>query len=128
MTTPVQELRRLAAHLSDVSEGIACKGTALEKVTFKVRKKAFLFLGRADAMFKLHASLPEAKAIAGRAPSQCKVGANGWVSLKFTDDESVPLDVLTRWMQESYQLFASEKKSEASKKKARPKKQVRKSK
>jgi hypothetical protein len=107
MKTPTQELRNFAARLPETSEGVACKGTSLEKTTFKVKNKAFLFLGVADAMLKLRDSLAEAKTIAAKSPNQCKAGANGWVSLKFDDNEVVPLDVLKRWVKESYQLFAT---------------------
>lgn len=76
-------LRDAAMGLTAVSEGIACAGTALEKRTFKVKSKAFVFLGTADVMVKLKASLPAAKKLEAKAPEAVKAGANGWVKVTF---------------------------------------------
>jgi hypothetical protein len=46
-------LRKIAMRCPGVTEGIACAGTSLERITFKTRHKAFLFLGNTDAMVKL---------------------------------------------------------------------------
>src|SRR5713226_4595552 len=40
----LRALRRAALRHPDVEEGLACKGTVIESVTFKVQGKAFLFL------------------------------------------------------------------------------------
>jgi hypothetical protein len=108
--------------LPDTEAGIACKGTAAERATIKVNGKAFLFLGSADAMLKLQDSVRESEQFAAQLPAHCKPGKGGWTSLKF-GDAAVPLDVLKRWVSESYQLFAgTDSKAVTRKKSAAPKK------
>lgn len=98
-------LREVAMRLPEVTEGVACAGTALEKRTLKVRGKAFLFLGRADLMVKLADGLPEAQALAAAQPARYKVGANGWATVRL-DGEAPDPDLLTRWIEESHRLLS----------------------
>ena len=98
-------LRRIALRYPEVEEGIACKGTALECATFKARTKAFLFVGQSEARVKLHESLTEAAALAAQEPGLYQVGGHGWVKVTF-DGKSFPLDVMERWIDESYRLLA----------------------
>lgn len=107
MTAPViaKALRAAALRLPDVEERVACEGTALEKRTIKAKKKAFLFLGAADAMLKLADSLAEAKRLAAKSPEHYKVGATGWVTVKFADADP-PRGLVERWIEESYALVA----------------------
>jgi hypothetical protein len=100
-------LRTLALAYPEVGEGVACEGTALEKSTFKARNKAFLFLGTADMMVKLGDSLAEAVGLASEEPDRYKVGAHGWVTVSFDDRELPPIDLLERWIDESYRLIAA---------------------
>ena len=93
-------LRKVALEYPLTEEGVACEGTALEKRTVKVKGKAFLFLGPADAMLKLDRSRAEAKRL-GLA-----VGSSGWVKAPF---DAAPVDVLKRWVGESYGLMAPKK-------------------
>ena len=102
----MKNLRELALRYPEAEEGIACAGTAIEKRTIKVRNKAFLFLGTADAMFKLGDSLADAAKLAAKEPGLYKTGAKGWVTVKFDADTSPPLDILARWIDESYRLLA----------------------
>lgn len=106
---PLPALRQAALKYPEAEEGIACAGTSLEKRTIKVRNKAFLFLGAADAMLKLQESIPEATKLAEGEPTRYKVGASGWVTIKFDGENALPLDVLTRWIDESYRLLAPKK-------------------
>jgi hypothetical protein len=94
-----------ALKLPEAEEGIACAGTSLEKRTIKARGKAFLFLGQCDAMLKLGDSLGEATALASKQPDRCKVGAHGWVTVALSPD-LLPLEILQRWIEESYRLLA----------------------
>lgn len=115
-----QKLRAVALKLPDVTEGIACAGTSLEKRTIKVKDKAFVFLGVGDVMLKLGDSLPEAQSLAVEQPARCKAGATGWVTIRWSDAEPPP-ESLENWIRESYTLMASAKKSKASpKKKSKP--------
>lgn len=102
----LKALRAFAASYPEANEGIACEGTALEKSTFKARNKSFLFLGRKDLMVKLGDSLPEASALAAKEPGRYKVGAPGWVTVTFGEEDALPLDLLERWIDESYRLLA----------------------
>jgi hypothetical protein len=74
-----------------------------------VRKKAFLFLGAADAMMKLSDSLDEANELADAEPERYKAGAHGWVTVAFGDAETLPMDRLLKWLDESYRLLAPKK-------------------
>lgn len=101
---PLQALRRVALRYPKAEEGVACKGTALECSTFKARKKAFLFVGGAVRV-KLRESLAEAARLAKKDPACYKVGANGWVAVTFSHDQSPPPGLLERWIDESYRLL-----------------------
>jgi hypothetical protein len=107
---PIKALAKLAAKHADVEEGIACPGTAMERRTMKTAKKAFLFFGATDALVKLDASLVEAKKLAKAEPERYRVGANGWVKVTFSEDMPPAVDVLARWVAESYALVAKPKK------------------
>jgi hypothetical protein len=104
----MQVLRTIALRYPEAQEGVACAGTVIEKRTITVRKKAFLFMGATDLMLKLGESLPEVAALAAREPSRYKAGKGGWVTLRFSDGKPPPLDVLKRWVDESYRLLAPE--------------------
>jgi len=110
--SPLQALRNQALAMANVEEGIACAGTSLEKRTIKVRKKAFVFLGQTDVMLKLDESLPEATRFARLHPDNVKVGAHGWVTIKLSDSNGPSLECLSRWLDESYRLFAPKQKSD----------------
>jgi hypothetical protein len=101
-----QALRKWALRHSDVVEGVACEGTAIEKRTIKRNNKAFLFLGTADAMLKLRESVPEAKKLAAKQPAQFRAGATGWITTKFGESEP-PVATMKKWIDESYRTVAN---------------------
>lgn len=103
---PADFLRQVAMQYPEAEEGLACAGTALEKRTIKVRKKAFLFLGTTNAMVKLGDSLTRAAELTTVEPNRFTVGAHGWVTITFGDAESLPFDLLVEWIDESYRLLA----------------------
>jgi YjbR protein len=114
----VDALRAAALRLPDVEEGIACKGTAIESRTFKVHKKAFLFVRRAQVMLKLEASADEARRLASM-DERFHVGTGGWVTVKPGAAKSAPrLSLLKRWVAESYRLLAGDRKVSAKRKSA----------
>jgi hypothetical protein len=104
MSETMKALRKSALRHPGAQEGVSCEGTPAEKSTVKARGKAFLFLGVADAMFKLRESLAEAAELASKEPGRYKVGAHGWVKVTFSDGPSPPLEVLEKWIGESYRL------------------------
>ena len=97
-------LRSIASRLPGVEQGIACKGTSLESVTWQVRKKAFLFVGPSAARLKLSGSLAEARRLAAKQAG-IEVGAGGWVKLAL-DEKGPPAAVLERWVGESHAQYA----------------------
>src|SRR5262245_12425822 len=110
-SSPTQALRKTALAYPETEEGVACEGTSLEKRTIKVRGKAFLFLGKSDAMLKLGDSLHEATKLSSQLPGSCQVGAHGWVKLTFGESASPPAVLLARWVEESYRLLAPKQPS-----------------
>jgi hypothetical protein len=110
MSRAMNALRKVAMSLDDVSEGIACEGTALEKRTVKVGSKAFLFLSPTDAMLKLaEASLTAAKKASKKNPN-ITAGKSGWVKITF-DDENPPPSSINEWIVESHALMRPPKKT-----------------
>ena len=102
----MQALRKVALRYPGTEEGVACEGTPIESRTVKARNKAFLFLTLGHARLKLRESLPEATRLALKKPDQFQVGSGGWVKASLTADGSTPLDVLERWIGESYRVMA----------------------
>lgn len=99
-------LRNAAMRYPGTEEGVACEGTPIESRTVKARNKAFLFLRVDHARLKLRESLPEANKLATKQPGRLQVGAGGWVKATLTNDGTTQLDVLERWIGESYRLIA----------------------
>jgi hypothetical protein len=102
----MQALRRAALRYPGTEEGVACEGTPVESRTVKARNKAFVFLTIGHARLKLRDSLPEATKLAQKRPDQLQVGSGGWVKATLSADGSTPIDVLERWIGESYRLMA----------------------
>jgi hypothetical protein len=69
---------------------------------------------------KLDRSLKEATQFEAKDAECCKVGANGWVAVYLDSAHCPPLDVLERWIDESYRLNAPVSKKSV--KKTTPKK------
>jgi predicted DNA-binding protein (MmcQ/YjbR family) len=107
MSDPAKSLRELALRYPEAQEGVSCAGTALEKPTVMVRNKAFLFLGKADVMVKLRDSLADAARLAEKEPGRYKAGAHGWVTVTFSDGKAPPLELLEKWIDESYRAIAN---------------------
>ncbi len=102
---PMQALRKAALRYPGAEEGVACEGTPIESRTVKARNKAFLFLTTGHARLKLRESLPEATKLAQKRPDQFQVGSGGWVKASLNADGSTPIEVLERWIGESYRLM-----------------------
>jgi len=106
---PGQALRTAALRYPEAEEGIACKGTAIECSAFKSRKKTFLFVGAADIRLKLRESIAEAAKLAAKEPGRYEVGALGWVKVKLSAGEQPPLDLLEKWIDESYRVVVDKR-------------------
>jgi hypothetical protein len=116
----MQALRRAALRYPGTEEGVACEGTPVESRTVKARNKAFVFLTIGHARLKLRDSLPEATKLAQKRPDQLQVGSGGWVKASLGADGSTPIDVLERWIGESYRLMAGPAVSAGGKTKKSP--------
>lgn len=104
---PTDAIRARAAAFPAVASGTSCNQSS-----FKVGKRAFLYIGPGakgrgfKAMFKLDDSMPEAKELAATRPDRFEVGSTGWVTTRFTAEEPLPEAVWENWLEESYELAA----------------------
>jgi hypothetical protein len=101
---PTDAIRRAAAAYAGVDVGAACNQSA-----FKVGKGTFLFIGPGakgvgfKAMFKLKASMPEAKKLAAAEPSRFEAGKTGWATARFTAESPLPKSLWSKWLAESFE-------------------------
>jgi predicted DNA-binding protein (MmcQ/YjbR family) len=82
----------------------------------KVNKKIFVFFGvesDLDTKFGLGVKLPvsavDVLSLPFAEPSGYGLGKSGWVTLRFLPDDQLPLDMLQRWILESYRAIAPKK-------------------
>jgi predicted DNA-binding protein (MmcQ/YjbR family) len=106
-------LRMVALGYPQTELGVACQGTALESSTVKARDKAFLFMSGIGPSYtvrlKLCQSQSEAMQLAANEPGRYKVGTHGWTTISFSDSEPPPIELMKRWIDESYRLIADKK-------------------
>jgi len=104
-TDPTLPIREAAASFSDVVVGTSCNQNS-----FKTKRGSFLFIGPGakgigcKAMFKLKASMPQAKKLAESAPDKFEVGSTGWVTTRFTSEEPLLKSIWKVWLKESYDI------------------------
>jgi len=79
----------------------------------KVNKKIFVFFGLIEDLDKrlmVGVKLPQTGIYALQMPfvkpSTYNLGKHGWVTAQFAPGDSVPLDLLTEWIEESYRTIA----------------------
>ena len=58
---------------------------------------------------KLCQSQSEAMQLAANEPGRYKVGTHGWTTISFSDSEPPPIDLMKRWIDESYRAIADKK-------------------
>ena len=79
----------------------------------KVRGKTFLFLNREDAELSLSVKLPISRDFAlvfdFAEPTGYGLGRSGWISARFAAGADPDLDLLKRWIAESYRAVAPKK-------------------
>ena len=83
-----------------------------EHPVLKVRGKIFAFLGEADGLsltVKLPVSRDFAETFDFASPAGYGLGRSGWISCRFGPDETPDLDLLKRWLAESYRAIAPRK-------------------
>ncbi|MDQ2971163.1 MAG: MmcQ/YjbR family DNA-binding protein [Acidobacteriota bacterium] len=81
----------------------------------KVGAKVFLFLGKGaekgglSLAMKLPDSAADALELPFTEPTGYGLGKSGWVTASFEPGDSIPLDLLTAWIEESYRTIAPKK-------------------
>ncbi len=83
----------------------------------KVRGKTFVFLNEDEAELSMSAKLPVSRDFAlifdFAEPTGYGLGRSGWVTSKFGPGSEPDLDLLRRWIAESYRAIAPKKLSAA---------------
>ena len=78
----------------------------------KVRGKTFAWLGEEDGFgmtVKLPVSRDFAELLDFAAPAGYGLGKSGWISCRFRPDDEIDLDLMRRWLAESYRAVAPKK-------------------
>lgn len=103
-----EALRALGLSLPEAVEEFPLGHCAL-----KVRKKSFAFLNLEDGSFSLSVKLPTSRDFAlildFAEPAGYGLGRSGWITSRFADGDEIDLDLLGRWMRESYRAIAPKK-------------------
>jgi predicted DNA-binding protein (MmcQ/YjbR family) len=77
----------------------------------KVGKKIFVFLGGEGADVSLGVKLPRSLLFARAQKFVQKMGygmdKSGWVAVRFSKDDEIPLELLRNWIDESYETVAA---------------------
>jgi predicted DNA-binding protein (MmcQ/YjbR family) len=80
------------------------------ELVIKVRDKVFVFFGRPEGGLSLSVKLPGSAPFAFDlpycAPTGYGLGRAGWVTARFRAGEAVPVEMLERWIDESYRAVA----------------------
>jgi predicted DNA-binding protein (MmcQ/YjbR family) len=104
-TTARARLRRFALSLPEAHEDFPWGESVV-----KVGQKVFVFLGRSGDALSMSVKLPESSLLALDLPFTSPTGyglaRGGWVTAQFQRDESPPVDLLERWIGESYRAVA----------------------
>ena len=81
--------------------------------TLKVKGKAFVFLTLTGEGLSMSVKLPQSNGAALMLPfvqpTGYGLGKSGWVSANFGARDTPPLDMLHRWLEESYRAVAPKK-------------------
>lgn len=101
----IQTLRKFALSFPQTREDHPWDHSA-----FKVKGKVFLFVG-ADAdgwgmSVKLDESHSAALSKPFASPTRYGLGKHGWVSAKFGPNDDAPVNLLKRWVEESFTVIA----------------------
>ena len=111
-----EQIRKQAASFPDVTTGASCN-----QRSFKIGKSSFLFIGPGakgqgfKAMFKLDVSMNQARELAEQEPDRFQVGATGWVTVRFSNDEPLAKKIWGKWLRESYEVCRDSKSSKTKK-------------
>ncbi len=103
-----ETLRRHGLGFPETVEDFPWGHTAL-----KVRGKTFVWLDKTDGALSMTVKLPVSRDFAlvfdFAEPAGYGLGRSGWISCRFAPDEAADLDLLKRWIAESYRAVAPKK-------------------
>ena len=103
-----ETLRRHGLALPEAVEEFPWGHSAL-----KVRGKTFVFLNQSEEELSLSVKLPASRDFAlifdWAEPTGYGLGRSGWVSARFGPDDEHDLELLERWIVESYKAIAPKK-------------------
>ncbi len=107
-TSPLAALSKYAATFPEAYEDHPWGETV-----YKVKGKVFVFLGRGESGFGMSAKLPQSALLAldlpFATPTAYGLGKSGWVTAQFGPKDKPPLEILRRWIEESYRAVAPKK-------------------
>lgn len=107
-TGPLAVLAKYAASFPEAYEDHPWGETV-----YKVKGKVFVFLGKGEKGFGMSAKLPQSSMLAldlpFATPTAYGLGKSGWVTAQFGPKDKPPLDILRRWIEESYRAVAPKK-------------------
>ena len=97
--------------------GLACPEATEDfpwgHTALKVRGKTFAWLDQSDGTLSLTVKLPVSRDFAlifdFAEPAGYGLGRSGWISCRFGRDEPADLDLIKRWIAESYRAVAPKK-------------------
>ena len=105
-----EELRQFGLGLPDAVEEAPWGHCAL-----KVRGKTFVFLNEDEAELSMSAKLPVSRDFAlvfdFAEPTGYGLGRSGWITARFGTENEPDLELLKRWILESYRAIAPKKLS-----------------
>lgn len=106
--TPFEALRRHGLAFPEAQEDFPWGHTAL-----KVRGKTFAWLDHTEGKLSMTVKLPASRDFAlvfdFAEPTGYGLGRSGWISCRFDAGETPDLDLLKRWVAESYRAVAPRK-------------------
>ena len=106
--TPFEALRRHGLAFPEANEDFPWGHTAL-----KVRGKTFAWLDETEGALGMTVKLPVSRDFAlvfdFAEPAGYGLGCSGWISCRFGPGEAPDLDLLRRWVAESYRAVAPKK-------------------
>ena len=109
--TAFETLRRHGLAFAEAEEDFPWGHTAL-----KVRGKTFAWLDETDGAFSMTVKLPVSRDFAlvfdFAEPAGYGLGRSGWISCRLRAGEAPDLDLLKRWIAESYRAVAPKKLAE----------------
>ena len=103
-------LRNFGLSLPEAAEEVPWGHSAL-----KVRGRSFVFLSLEEDELSMSVKLPASRDFAlvfdFTEPTGYGLGRSGWITSRFARDDKIDLELLKRWISESYRAFAPKKLS-----------------